>query len=143
MKQCISAVVAAVMVMGLTACSGQASRDAQAAYILDLDREVYCIEGTRQCQLLSLIRPAFGEHEIAAAFGLPKGYYSWQPEALSDLLMNPPRQQYRVESLGNQRYRIPARFETHLVWDTLAQEDYRLYLDEDDWKDIPPPLRRF
>ena len=144
-RMVISSVIA-VATFGLTACGGQGVRYGQENYILDLNKGRYCIEGTGNCHRLSLIGPAFGDHEIAKAYGLPKGYYSWQADELAELVISPPQQQYEAEYLGDRRYRIPPRYETHLVWDILAQEDYELYRDDDSFagfKDLRPPLRRF
>ncbi|MCV6609771.1 MAG: hypothetical protein OIF55_03250 [Amphritea sp.] len=144
-KMCHGSAVV-LLVLGLTACGGQGVRYGQENYVLDLNSGRYCIEDTGNCYSLSLIGPAFGDHEIAKAYGLPKGYYSWQAEELAALVIAPPQQQYEVEYLGERRYRIPPRYETHLVWDTLAQEYYHLYRDDDGVggiKDYRPPLRRY
>ena len=142
----LSGSVILAVALGLTACGGQGVRYAQENYILDLNKGRYCIEGTGNCYTLTLIGPAFGDHEIAKAYGLPKGYYSWQADELAELIISPPQQQYEAEYLGDRRYRIPPRYETHLVWDILAQEDYDLYRDDDGiggFKEPRPLLRRF
>lgn len=144
MKHAIAGLVVVALAAGLSACGGQPRSYAQEHYILELNKGRYCIEGTSNCQQLSLIGPAFGDHKIAEAFGLPKGYYAWSAEDLATLLVKPPQQQYVAQALGQNRYRIPPRFETHLVWDTLALEEYHLYRDDDGGFPVPrPALRRF
>ncbi|MDO6563362.1 hypothetical protein Q4488_08195 [Amphritea sp. 1_MG-2023] len=130
----------------LSGCASTGAKFASENYILDLERQRYCIEGRADCRSLSLIQPSFREAWIANAFAMPKQYYSWTASELAALLLNPPDKDYQPKLLSAKQYRLPPTFATHMVWDVLALEYYTLYGDDNGIQAIqkhPPQARRF
>lgn len=116
----------------LSGCVIRDGKFASQNYIVDLKQQRYCIEDGFECYAFSLIQPSFREGWIAAAFSMPKQYYSWRGEELAALVLNPPDDRYQAEQVGDQLYRVPPTYATHVVWDVLAMEYYTLYRDDED-----------
>ncbi|MBN1005094.1 hypothetical protein [Amphritea pacifica] len=134
-----------LLLLCLTGCASDGHFGSQ-NYIVDLDKQCYCIEGSSDCHLLSLINPSFREGWIADAYGMPKQYYSWSASELANLLINPPDNSYQPEPIGGGQYRLPPTFATHMVWDVLAMEYFTLYRDDDGFMSVLelwPQPRRF
>lgn len=134
------------LILTLSGCTSMGGKFASENYIVDLERQRYCIEGRSDCRSLSLIRPSYRESWIADAFGMPNQYYSWSGGELAKLLLNPPDQHYRPERIGERQYRLPPTFATHMVWDVLAMEYYTLYRDDEGYQSLQqsrPQPRRF
>lgn len=137
--------IAFLLPISLAGCSSLGTFGSE-NYIVDLDKQQYCIEGRSDCRSLSLIGPSFKEGWIAEAYAMPKQYYSWNASELSNILIAPPDNSYQSELIGGRQYRLPPTFATHMVWDVLAMEDYILYRDDDGYfslMDHRPQPRRF
>ncbi|WP_299205474.1 hypothetical protein [uncultured Amphritea sp.] len=137
--------VSLVLLTSLAGCSSMGTFGSE-NYIVDLDKQQYCIEGRSDCRSLALIGPSFREGWIADAYAMPKQSYSWDASELSNILIAPPDNSYQPELIGGRQYRLPPTFATHMVWDVLAMEDYTLYRDDDGYfslKDSRPQPRRF
>ncbi|RTE64812.1 hypothetical protein EH243_15650 [Amphritea opalescens] len=115
----------------LSGCVAIGEKFASENYLVDLKHQRYCIEGRSKCHLLSLIQPSFRESWIADAFAMPKQYYSWSGDELATLLLNPPDHSYQAERIGDQLYRVPPTYATHVIWDVLAMEYFELYRDDE------------
>ncbi|WP_428035967.1 hypothetical protein [Amphritea sp.] len=137
--------IAFLLLISLAGCSSLATFGSE-NYIVDLDKQQYCIEGRADCRSLSLIGPSYREGWIAEAYAMPKQYYSWDARELSKILLAPPDNSYQPELIGVRQYRLPPTFATHMVWDVLAMEYYTLYRDDDGYSNLQesrPQPRRF
>lgn len=143
-----SSIVVCVLLSGfMQGCLEQNSRPLdQYIYLIDMQRGELCTEHTRECYNFSLIGPSYNEVIIAKAYGLGAKTFSWGGRELAELMLNPPKQQYQVQTLSEGKYRLPGNHATHSVWDVLALEYYILYERDDDALDnllMRPIPRRF
>lgn len=134
--------VGLLLLLVLSGCS-TAGKFGSENYIVDLERQRYCIEGRSACRYFSLIGPSYREGWIADAYGMSEQYYSWTGGELAALVLNPPDGSYQPELIGGRRYRVPPTFATHMVWDVLAMEYFTLYRDDEGFQEHWPQPRRF
>lgn len=115
-----------LVVLMLTACNAKPLKVLPSdRYLVDLEVGLMCRH--MDCYDLSLIIPSFHEMRVIKAYELDASILSWSEEALVEILLNPPGNQYQVTQLSEVEFDLPANPQTDVIYDLLRDEFNLLY----------------